>query len=151
MAAISVAVLMTMACSTSQPGVSQATGPLIYPLADPVTSGLGLTLRELVTIPPSKPNPPPPAGDNLDRWARINYLGEVPDGSGRLFVPDLNGKLYLIQDGNSQPYLDLGAEFPASFLNTKSLSSGFVSAAFGSGLREKWDILHGPHRGRSCA
>ena len=30
----------------------------------------------------------------LARHARINYMGEVPDGSARMYVPDLNGKLY---------------------------------------------------------
>ena len=30
------------------------------------------------------------------RHARINYIGEVPDGSGRQYVPDLNGPLYLL-------------------------------------------------------
>ncbi|HET9892305.1 MAG TPA: PQQ-dependent sugar dehydrogenase [Mycobacterium sp.] len=127
---VSLAVLATAACSTPQVAAPPAVGPLVHPLPDPVQSGLGLTLQELVTIPPSKPNPPPTPGDNLDRWARINYLGEVPDGSGRLFVPDLNGKMYFIKDGKPQTYLDLGAEFAANFLNTKSLSSGFVSAAF---------------------
>ena len=101
--------LATAACSTPQVAAPPAVGPLVHPLPDPVQSGLGLTLQELVTIPPSKPNPPPAPGDNLDRWARINYLGEVPDGSGRLFVPDLNGKMYFIKDGKPQTYLDLGA------------------------------------------
>lgn len=58
------------------------------------------------------------------------YLGEVPDGSERLFVPDLNGKMYLIKDGEPQTYLDVGAEFAPNFLNTKSLSSGFVFVDF---------------------
>ena len=83
-----------------------------------------------MTIPPSKPNPLPPSGDNLDRWARINYLGEVPDGSGRLFVPDLNGKMYLSEDGKPQTYLDVGAEFAPNFLDAKSLWSGLVFVAF---------------------
>lgn len=104
--------------------------PLVHPLAAPIASGLGLTLEEFVTIPSSKTDPPPPPGDNLDRWARINYLGEIPDGSGRLFVPDLNGKMYLIKDGKPQTYLDVGAEFAPNFMNTKSLSNGFVFVAF---------------------
>ncbi|HKR48672.1 MAG TPA: PQQ-dependent sugar dehydrogenase [Pseudonocardiaceae bacterium] len=83
-----------------------------------------------MTIPPSKPDPLPSPGDNLDRWARINYLGEIPDGSGRLSVPDLNGKMYLIKDGKPQIYLDVGVEFAPNFLNTKSLSSGFIFATF---------------------
>jgi glucose/arabinose dehydrogenase len=118
-------VLAAMSCSRPQ-----ASGPLVHPLEDPIASGLGLTLHELVTIPASKPNPPPPPGDSLDGWARINYLGEVPDGSGRLFVPDLNGKIYLVKDGTPQTYLDAGVEFAPHFLNTKSLSSGLVFVAF---------------------
>jgi glucose/arabinose dehydrogenase len=125
-ATIFVTVLAAASCSTPP----QASGPLVHPLEDPIASGMGLTLQELVTIPPSKPNPPPPPGDSLDRWARINYLGEVPDGSGRLFVPDLNGKIYLIKDGKPQTYLDVGVEFAPNFLNTKSLSSGLVFVAF---------------------
>ncbi len=125
-----VAVLVVTACSTPQRVAPQAVGPLAHPLADPIASGLGLTLQEFVTIPSSKPHPPPPPGDNLDRWARINYLGEIPDGSGRLFVPDLNGKMYLIGDGKPQTYLDVGAEFAPNFLNTKSLSNGFVVRGF---------------------
>ncbi|MGH3592459.1 MAG: PQQ-dependent sugar dehydrogenase, partial [Pseudonocardiaceae bacterium] len=114
-----VTVLAATACSTPQGVAPQAVGPLAHPLADPISSGLGLTLQEFATIPPSKPDPLPPPGDNLDRWARINYLGEIPDGSGRLFVPDLNGKMYLIKDGKPQVYLDVGAEFAPNFLNTK--------------------------------
>jgi glucose/sorbosone dehydrogenase len=124
---IAVAILAATACSAPP----APTGPLVHPLADPIASGLGLTLQELVTIPGSKPNPPPSSGDTLDRWARISYLGEVPDGSGRLFVPDLNGKMYLIKDGTPQIYLDVAAEFAPYFMNTKSLSSGFVFVAFG--------------------
>jgi hypothetical protein len=45
-------------------------------------------------------------------------------------VPDLNGKMYLIKDGEPQTYLDVGAEFAPNFLNTKSLSSGFVFVDF---------------------
>lgn len=45
-------------------------------------------------------------------------------------MPDLNGKMYLIKDGKPQIYLDVGAEFAPNFLNTKSLSSGFVFVAF---------------------
>jgi len=127
-----VTVLAATACSTPQRVAPQAVGPLAHPLADPIASGLGLTLQEFATIPPSKPDPLPPPGDNLDRWARINYLGEIPDGSGRLFVPDLNGKMYLIKDGKPQTYLDVGAEFAPNFLNTKSLSNGFVFVAFDS-------------------
>src|SRR4051812_47352344 len=59
---------------------------------DPIASGLGLVVKEFGSFPKSEPTPPP-TDQRLMRWARINYIGEVPDGSGRRYVPDLNGKL----------------------------------------------------------
>lgn len=90
--------------------------PIADPIPDnPVPSDVGLTLERYLTIPSSSDTPP---------TARINYLGEVPDGSGRHFVPDLYGSLYLIEDGEPKKYLDLAEEFPA-FISTPGLSTGF--------------------------
>ncbi len=89
-------------------------GPITDPISEePIVSGLALTLREFVTMPPS--DPPPIDDPRVKRWARINFLGEVPDRSGRLFVPDLNGKMYLIEQGTSQEYLNVAAEFSPDF------------------------------------
>ena len=90
-----------MASFTSQPDVPPAAGPLIYPLAVQFPLPWGYVARAADDRTVDVENPPSPASDSLDRWARINYLGEVPDGSGCLFAPDLNGKLYLIEGGKS--------------------------------------------------
>src|SRR5688572_17695956 len=55
---------------------------------DPVMSRLGLVLEEVATFPKSEPVPAP-TDRRLMRHARINQLGEIPDGSKRLYVPDL--------------------------------------------------------------
>jgi hypothetical protein len=65
-------------------------GPITDPFLEPIISGLALALQEFVTMPRS--DPPPTDDPRVKRWARINFLGEVPDRSGRLFVPDLNGQ-----------------------------------------------------------
>src|SRR4051794_36483181 len=93
----------------SAPQVLADDAPLTDPIPEkPVTSGLALTVDEVATMPKSDTNPPT-TDRRLQRWARINYVGEVPDGSGRLYVPDLNGKLYLLRDGVPKEYLDVGA------------------------------------------
>src|SRR3954471_10234666 len=104
-----------------------ASGPA-EPTLDPLPRGplapeLVLTLEEVVTMPPSQPTTPP-TDARLMRWARINYLGELPDGSGRLYVPDLNGKLYLIAGGAVREYLDVGARFAPDFWNHAGLGTG---------------------------
>jgi glucose/arabinose dehydrogenase len=108
--------------------------PITDPITErPIVSGLALTLNEFVTIPPS--DPPPTDDPRLKRWARINFLGEVPDRSGRLFVPDLNGKLYLIKRGaprqeTPHEYLNVGATFSPDFWTKDGLGSGFGFVAF---------------------
>jgi glucose/arabinose dehydrogenase len=101
---------------------AQADEPLQDPLPDPVPSSLGLTVEEFAQLPKSEPTPPP-TDQRLVRWARINHLGEVPDGSGRLYVPDLNGNMYLLDHGVQHVYLDIKAQFP-DFFSGRGLGSG---------------------------
>ncbi|GAA4227120.1 hypothetical protein GCM10023075_29230 [Streptosporangium album] len=96
---------------------------------DPIPSGLGLTVEEFATFPKSEPTPAP-TDPRLMRWARINYIGDVPDGSGRKFVPDLNGKLYLLKDGVQQIYLDVGATFAPQFFSGAGMGQGFGFVTF---------------------
>lgn len=114
----------------SAPGTADGAALLAPPLPKPTPSGLGITLSEFVTMPPSKPTPPVETGDNLDRWNRINYLGEIPDGSGRLFVPDLNGTLYVIDKGVPRPYLNVAGMVGPSFWNHAGIGTGFGFVAF---------------------
>ncbi|MEZ5277436.1 MAG: PQQ-dependent sugar dehydrogenase [Opitutaceae bacterium] len=60
---------------------------------------------------------------------RIVQLKPAGDGSGRLFVNDLNGKMHLVSQGSASLYLDLGSEF-ANFKNAPGLGTGFTSFAF---------------------
>jgi glucose/arabinose dehydrogenase len=57
-------------------------------------------------------------------------MGEVPDGSGRMYVPDLNGKLYLVERGTPHVYLDVGAAFAPVFFSGRGLGQGFGFVAF---------------------
>ncbi|MGH3659900.1 MAG: hypothetical protein ACRDUA_24940, partial [Micromonosporaceae bacterium] len=70
--------------------------PITDPIPDdPEPSSLGLVLEEFAQFPQTMPHPPGPVDPRSVRHARINYVGELPDGSGRLYTPDLNGPLYL--------------------------------------------------------
>jgi len=100
------------------------------PLPDPNPDGLTVTLTEFAQLPPSTTSPPVPRGDKLDRHARINYLGELSDGSGRLYVPDLNGTLYFLRGAKSQKYLDVAAEIGADLWTSRGFGSGFGFVAF---------------------
>jgi glucose/arabinose dehydrogenase len=104
--------------------------PITDPIPhNPVPANLGLTLRDFAAFPKSDPVPAP-TDPRLMRQARINYLGEVPDRSGRLFVPDLNGTLYLVRNGTPQPYLDVRGAVGADFWSGRGLGSGFGFVAF---------------------
>jgi len=100
------------------------------PLPDPQPDGLTITLSEFAQLPPSKTNPPVPRGDKLDRHNRINFLGELPDDSGRLYVPDLNGTLYFLRDGKPIAYLDVAAKIGTDLWTSRGFGSGFGFVAF---------------------
>ncbi|KOV85497.1 hypothetical protein ADL03_12795 [Nocardia sp. NRRL S-836] len=118
--------------ATAQPSPAAVqVGPVADPLPTPAPSGIGLRLREIARLPQSSTTPA--AGDSrLNQYNRVNHLGEVPDGSGRLFVPDMNGKLYTLKhDGTGQrTYLDVRAAIGANFHNHQGLGSGFGFVAF---------------------
>ncbi|WP_250006155.1 sorbosone dehydrogenase family protein [Actinoplanes sp. M2I2] len=96
---------------------------------EPVTSKLGLVLTEYAQFPQSVTNPPL-VDQRLNRVARINTIMEVPDGSGRRAVPDLNGNLYLVKNGVPSVYLDVAATFAPQFFSGRGLGQGFGYVAF---------------------
>lgn len=108
---------------------ARADDQILDPLPTPAVSGLGLELKEIAQLPRSEPVPPP-TDSRLKRWNRVNHLGEVPGRPGRLYVPDLNGKLYFLQNGRQHVYLDVGAAVGPDFFTHRGLGSGFGFVAF---------------------
>lgn len=104
--------------------------PIADPLPDPTPARYGLVLKEFATLPKSE-SVPPPTDARLKRWNRINYLGEVPDRSRRLYVPDLNGKLLMVdRAGASSEYLDVGTAVGPDFWSHRGLGSGLGFVTF---------------------
>ncbi len=114
-----VAPLFAPSAQSAPPGSEPVPDPIPK---DPVRSSLGLVLEEFHQFPQSSPTPPP-TDQRLVRHARINGIGEVPDGSGRLYVPDLNGPMYLLDRDERHLYLDVRTEFP-DFWSGAGLGSG---------------------------
>ncbi|WP_305784327.1 PQQ-dependent sugar dehydrogenase [Symbioplanes lichenis] len=112
------------------PSAAQADPGAIYdPIpTEPETSRLGLVLDEFAGFPQTQPTPAP-TDARLMRKARINTIFELPDGSGRRAVPDLNGPLYLVENGVPHVYLDVKAQFP-EFFSGRGLGQGFGYVAF---------------------
>lgn len=83
-------------------------------------SGLVYQLEEMFTIPISSGQAPK---------ARINMLREAPDGSDRLFIVDLNGKFWVVNDGVPELYANPVAIFP-NFIAQPGKGTGFGAFAF---------------------
>jgi glucose/arabinose dehydrogenase len=116
--------------STVVASPARAADPILDPIPrEPVQSRLGLVLEEYASFPRSAPTPAP-TDPRLMRQARINTVMELPDGSGRRAVPDLNGDLYLVEDGVPQVYLDVAAAFAPRFFSGRGLGQGFGYVAF---------------------
>ena len=101
--------------------------------------GVLVTLLSIATGPVSaQPTPATVVADDLLQLpssagsaplARLNVLRELPDGTHRLFVNDMQGPLHVIDGGSVSTYLDLSVEFP-NLKTSPGLGSGFVSFAF---------------------
>jgi len=125
-----------LAIPTGNPGDCAAGGttptqPLLNPLPDPTPSRLGIEVTELAQLPESTTTPAT-QDQRLVRHNRITHLDEVPDGSGRLMVPDNNEILYLVDKdtGEHVPYLNVRDRFLDNFHNSAGLGTGLGSAEF---------------------
>jgi len=100
---------------------SIATAQLQDPIPEDVNfSGQIVKLQEYAVIPPSSATAP---------LARINLLREVPDGSNRLFVNDLRGKLWVLRDSQPGLFLDLVPR-TTNFIDSPGKGTGFGAFAF---------------------
>jgi hypothetical protein len=95
-------------------------------IADPIPGGippgLAVEIADVVQIPPSSQQRP---------RARINFLTHAGDGSGRLFVNDMRGKIYAISpEGALSVFLDVAAALGPGQLDTASIQTGVSTFAF---------------------
>ncbi len=94
------------------------------PIPEPIEkSKLSVGLEEVVKIPDS--------GNDKDenKAARLNLLIPPGDGSGRLFVNDMRGKLYVIINRTATVYMDIKSLVGKRF-HDKSGQQGFSYFAF---------------------
>ena len=91
-------------------------GSLTGPILD---AGLRVEIEDAMQLPATSPAPP---------RARVNVLREAPDESDRIFVNDLRGPLYVLDDTTLHLYLDLSAELPLK--TSPNIGTGFASFAF---------------------
>jgi glucose/arabinose dehydrogenase len=84
---------------------------------------VAIAIEDFVQVPPSSPTPP---------RARINDLHAAPDGSGRLFVADMTGIIYVIHDGHlrPEPFLDLRKARAGHFTDAHLFEEGLNTFAF---------------------
>jgi hypothetical protein len=82
-------------------GIAAAQGLPPAQYAEPIrSSDIAVELVDFVKVPPSDKGEP----------AALSFLFHAGDGSGRLFVNEMCGKIHVIRDGrlNDTPFLDLG-------------------------------------------
>ncbi|HEY6978919.1 MAG TPA: c-type cytochrome, partial [Chitinophagaceae bacterium] len=93
---------------------------LSNPVPDPIkVSDLVVGIKPFTQIPPSNDSAP---------RARITKLSFQPN-TGDLFIIDLRGKLYRMQDNKQVVYMDI-AKLRPKFINEPGLATGFGSFAF---------------------
>lgn len=94
--------------------------PIADPIPTPITmSGLDVRLEHVVTIPATGSAP----------VTRINGATHAGDGSGRLFVPDMRGEIFVVVNGAPSVFLDVTATLP-DFTDAQGLSSGLSWVTF---------------------
>jgi glucose/arabinose dehydrogenase len=123
--------LLVLSTLVGCPAAARAADGAVYePVpTEPETSRLGLVLSEYASFPQSFTDPPL-IDPRLNRIARINTIMELPDGSGRRAVPDLNGNLYVVENGVPHVYLDVAATFQPEFFSGRGLGQGFGYVTF---------------------
>ncbi len=96
--------------------------PLTNPIPDTIQrSNLVVQLQQVAQFPASSDSGKLPL-------ARITKLDHQP-GTGNLFVLDLRGKLYSLQQNKPVLYMDM-AKLQKAFINEPGLATGFGSFAF---------------------
>ncbi len=84
---------------------------------------IAVIVRDVLVVPPSRKQRP---------FARINLLIHAGDNSGRLFVSDMNGKIYVIKDEKllPEPLLDMAGARRGAFMTGDEEEQGLTGLAF---------------------
>ncbi len=106
------ATLPVLACFT-------ANAQLKNPTPVPQPADITVKARYIATIPSAGSSP----------RTKVLNLTESPDGTGRYFVTDLYGYIYLIKDGKVSTYLDLKTHV-GNKLRSTGLANGLSAMAF---------------------
>ncbi|MFI1395694.1 PQQ-dependent sugar dehydrogenase [Streptomyces sp. NPDC020681] len=136
-ALLALALLVSALAATPYTARAAETGaPVHDPIPQqPIESGLGLVVEEYAAFPKTEPVPGPVTDPRLKRHARINFLSELPDRSGRMAVPDLNGRLYLVERGQPKVYLDVAQTVGPAFFASSGMGSGLGFVTFAPDFR----------------
>ena len=91
-----------------------------------------LVIEDFVTMPITGSSA---GAGNLGELARINVMREEPGGTGRLFVGDLNGPLYILDPSGTTTYLDFNGRDERTGLFERlpyaaGYQNGFISFVF---------------------
>ena len=73
-----------------------------------------------------------PASAATRPLARINHLSAAPDGSHRVFIADMAGRVYIVRDGTlrREPFLDIAAARKGRFTSANLFEEGLATFAF---------------------
>jgi hypothetical protein len=100
--------------------LAQITNPIPETIAK---AQLSVGVQEVGQIPKSVISP------GQEEIARLNFLTNAGDGSSRLFVNDMRGKLYVIQNNQASLYMDFKSLVSSSFI-FETNQQGFTYFAF---------------------
>ena len=100
------------------------------PIPEKIVKGdIAIALAEFTRVPLSEDTEKPLQTN--EAFARIQYMGPIPDGSGRLVINDLRGLLYITDEDGSGPtvFLDVrrqGVGFDDSMFPNETGLAGFA-------------------------
>jgi glucose/arabinose dehydrogenase len=84
---------------------------------------IAIIVRDVLAVPPSRKERP---------LTRINNLIHAGDGSGRMFVSDMTGRIYVIKDEKllAEPFLDMTVARRGAFMAGEEFEQGLNGCAF---------------------
>lgn len=104
--------------------ITQAQNEITNPIPEvEVRTGLTVGLELLVRLPNSQGQP-----------ARVNFMEEAPDGSGRLFAIDQRGFLYIVSQDSATVYLTLDDHVDDFLTTDNTQQQGFTYFTFDPGF-----------------